>query len=206
MYTPASFKMTDQEELFSFIRENSFALVVTSAGSKIHASHLPLELEVIEVPGEKPLLRLIGHFARANDHWRDLLVAHELLVVFSGPHAFVSPKLYQDPDTVPTWNYVAVHVTGRARIVESESELKAMLNRLVALNEGDAEDSWRTNWSNPKVAAMLKAIVGFEIEVDSIEGKKKLSQNRSEEDQRRVRSALPALFNRSPRDSIEKKD
>lgn len=195
MYTPASFKMTDQGELFSFIRENSFALVVTSAGSKIHASHLPLELEVIEAPDEKPKVRLIGHFAKANDHWRKLLKPHELLIVFSGPHAFVSPKLYQDPDTVPTWNYVAVHVTGRARIVEDENELKGMLNRLVALHEGNAADSWRTNWSNPKVAAMLKAIVGFEVEIDSIEGKKKLSQNRSEEDQRRVKKALPELFN-----------
>ncbi len=194
MYIPRSFKIDDRQELLSFMRRYPFALLVTSAASKLEATHLPLEVDLTEQENGLFAATITGHFAKANPQWRHLTDDHELLVVFSGAHDYVSPTLYEDPDTVPTWNYTAVHVTGRGRIIEDETELRAMLNRLVERYEGNRSDSWRANWSNEKVLLQLKAIVGFEIEIHSIEGKKKLSQNRSEEDQRRVRSALPQLF------------
>jgi transcriptional regulator len=186
MYLPSVFTESRPEILRQVMRENSFATVVTAAGGVPSASHLPVTID----DDDSGRIKIRGHFARANPHWRQLAAAEEVLAIFHGPHAYVSPSWYEDPQSVPTWNYVTVHATGRARLLDP-SELRALLDDLVALHEGTAGEGWRFDAVLPERAAeLMGAIVGFEIAVERLEGKLKLSQNRSPEDQQRVREQL----------------
>jgi transcriptional regulator len=188
MYLPTVFAESRPEILLQIMRENSFATVVTAAGGVPFVSHIPVLIDHDgNVPGG---IKIRVHVARANPHGDQLAAGEQVLAIFHGPHAYVSPSWYEDPGNVPTWNYVTVHATGRARPLD-RSELRALLDDLVALHERAAPTPWRFD-SLPadQVDALMDAIVGFEIAVDRLEGKVKLSQNRSREDQRRVREQL----------------
>ena len=125
---------------------------------------------------------LSGHFARGNDHWQDLESADELLVIFQGPHTYVTPSWYESEQMVPTWNYVAVHVKGKANLV-ADSELLDLVTRLSNKHERQFEKPWSVDKvSDKKLNAMLRAIVGFRIDIEQVSAKAKLSQNRSEGD------------------------
>lgn len=186
MYTPASFKMTDASELHSFMREYSFAVLITHGERGMTATHLPLLLDADAGPHGT----LIGHMARANPQWRD--VAGEALVVFPGPHAYVSPTWYETPGTVPTWNYVTVHAYGAFQIVEGRDELHHILTRTTSVYERRMPEPWCYDVDDPDIDKMLKAIVGFRIEITRLEGKAKLNQNHPEERRRKVIRALEA--------------
>lgn len=197
MFMPAVFTESRPEILRQVMRENSLATVVTAAGGVPFASHLPVTIDDDTATGG---IKIRGHFARANPHWNQLAAGEEALAIFQGPHAYVSPSWYEDPQSVPTWNYVTVHASGRARLLDP-SELRALLNDLVTLHEGTAGEPWRFD-SLPAGDAdqLMEAIVGFEIAVSRLEGKLKLSQNRSGEDQRRVRDQLRTSVNPMARD------
>jgi len=121
---------------------------------------------------------LRGHFARANPHWQSIEGAKQVLAVFTGPHAYVSPTWYVTHPSVPTWNYTAVHATGKARLTD-EAELHEIVSELAATYEAGNDPPWRlSEQPAPYVSSMLGAIVGFEVEVTELEGKFKLSQNR----------------------------
>jgi transcriptional regulator len=184
MYVPASFAETDLGKLHDFLRRESFALLTSRGPGDLIASHLPLLLD----PGFGPQGCLFGHMARANPQWRQ--VDGEVMAVFSGPHAYISPSWYEEGGTVPTWNYVAVHAYGTFHLVEDRDELLAILQRSVDAYEGPRPAPWPFDEAAPHVANMLKAIVGFRIEITRLEGKWKLSQNHSEERRRRVVQAL----------------
>ena len=182
MYIPSLFNQTDQSTLHEFMRANSFATVVTTQGGKPFASHLPLFLD--STTGSQGAL--VGHMARANPQWQEMQAGAEVLVTFNGPHAYVSPAWYEaNALAVPTWNYMAVHAYGTARIL-SQEELVRALHQLVHEYESAYAQPWQVELTELMREKMLGAIVGFEIVLNTIEGKFKLSQNRSTEDRMRV--------------------
>ena len=196
MYVPEDFRL-DAAAAGAVVRDNSFGLLVTvSAQGLPQASHLPFLFE--EPAGEAagdPQGRLLGHMARANPQWHDLAAlaasGGEALVVFQGAHGYVSPSWYEPGPAVPTWNYLAVHLYGRPRIIEAAAEVEALLARLVAEHEAGAASPWSQDGQDPKyLARMRRGIVAFEIPVARLEAKAKLSQNRSAADRRRVVEAL----------------
>lgn len=173
LYVPAHFRVEDREGLVDFMRQYAFATVVSAGDAGLNASHLPL---LVDVVGGKVMLR--GHFARANPHWQSIEGAKQVLAVFTGPHAYVSPTWYVTHPSVPTWNYTAVHATGKARLTD-EAELHEIVSELAATYEAGNDPPWRlSEQPAPYVSSMLGAIVGFEVEVTELEGKFKLSQNR----------------------------
>ncbi len=154
-------------------------------GAVASATHLPL---VVKDEGEHGVIE--GHFAKANPHWQSL-AGRETLVVFHGPHSYVSPTLYTEELSVPTWNYIAVHAYGTLSLVEDEPGKLALLTDLIAANEPAFLDHWRALPEGFR-RTMLKGIMGFRIPIARIEGKFKLSQNRQPEERRNVHAAQSA--------------
>jgi transcriptional regulator len=153
------------------------------------ATHLPMLVDAAR--GALGTLR--GHVARANPHRRYLAAGRPTLVVFSGAHAYVSPSWYATHPAVPTWNYVAVHATGTGALVEDAERVRALLADLVHVYEGAGPGAWSLEaLPADYVAGMQRGIVAFEIPIDRLEGKAKLSQNRPADDQARVRTVLAA--------------
>jgi transcriptional regulator len=178
MYIPENFRETGLPVLHDFMRAHSFATVVTTHDDKPFASHLPLFLE--GAAGAQGALT--GHMSRANPQWQDMQAGAEVLVIFNGAHAYVSPAWYAAKSmVVPTWNYMAVHAYGTARIL-TQDELVQTLHTLVDENESTYAQPWQLEMTQEMREKMLGAIVGFEIVLGSIEGKFKLSQNRPAED------------------------
>jgi transcriptional regulator len=188
VYVPAAFAEPETTRLHEFMQRHSFAVITSYGDRGLFASHLPVLLEAGTETG--PYGRLLGHMARANAQWRS--VKGEVLVVFSGPHAYVSPAWYEEGGTVPTWNYVAVHAYGTFHAVEDRDELLGILRRSVAVHEGPRPEPWSFEESGPHVEGLLRAIVGFRVEITRLEGKWKLSQNHSEGRRRKVMRALEA--------------
>jgi transcriptional regulator len=166
------------------MRLHSFATLTSMGENGLITSHLPLLFDA----SAGPLGCLRGHMARANPHWRD--VRGEVLAVFSGPHVYISPSWYEEPGTVPTWNYVAVHAYGAFHLVDERAELLGILHSLVNAYEGPRPKPWVFDKSDEAVVLMLKSIVGFRVEITRLEGKWKLSQNHSLERRRKVIQAL----------------
>ena len=181
MYVPKHFAGEDRAAMDAVIRDNPFGLLVGALDGSPYATHLPFLLD-----GD----RLLAHFARANPHWKSIDGKTEMLAVFSGPHAYVSPRWYEAQQAVPTWNYAAVHVYGAPRVIDDPVAVRDLLDRLVGEYEGDA---WSLDGQEADFTdRMSRAIVAFEMPVDRIEGKFKLSQNRPAEDRKRVADALDA--------------
>ncbi len=185
MYIPAANRADELQTLHTLMQEYNFATLITSANGRPFATHLPFMLDAAR--GEYGTL--IGHMARTNPQWQHFSPSSEVLTIFQGPHAYISPSWYAKTDAVPTWNYAVVHVYGSPRLIEAETDLYQMLTRLVHLHESDKQPPWSIAWSGAQ-RKMLKGIVGFEIPITQIEGKFKLSQNRSLEDQIGVIEAL----------------
>jgi transcriptional regulator len=194
MYTPAFNRIDDRAMLIEAMRLWSFALLFCAdAEGHPTATHLPL---VVHDEGEHGVLE--GHFARANPHWK-ALANRETLVVFSGPHSYVSPTLYANPKSVPTWNYIAIHATGILEIVEdvpgdeaaTHANKEALLQNLIQVHEPAYLDQWKDLPITYQIS-MTNGIVGFRIPIAKIEGKFKLSQNRPEIDRQRVYAAHAA--------------
>ena len=185
-YIPRHFRVDDAATLERFVADNGFATLVSAGGDGLSVSHVPL----LASRGGDGRLRLEGHLARANAHWQSLETAGEVLAIFEGPHAYVSPTWYANHPSVPTWNYAVVHARGRATILPPK-RLSALLDRLSRQYEEGRPAPWRMDGLpadyTPK---MLAAIVGFEIVVERLEGKFELSQNRRPEDVERVIAAL----------------
>lgn len=179
MYTPESFRVDDIGKLQSFMAENGFATLVTHHDGSPFASHIPVHID----PAVGPFGTLRTHVARANPQWQHIDEA-EVLVVFHGAHAYISPRWYRSELMVPTWNYDAVHAYGRARFVD-DAGLHGILEQLVAQYEGGRVTPWTLDSLPADFVQKLRgAIVGIEIEITRLEGKSKMSQNRSVADQR----------------------
>ena len=198
MYVPAAFAIHDPAVLHEIMVRNSFALLVSETGGEPFATHLPLLFD----PNDGPKGTIRGHLARANPH-AELLSGKRTLAVFSGPHAYISPTWYLTENTVPTWNYVAVHAYGTCERIDDESELLQVLTDSVATYESGMPSPWRFDPDSEFVRKLAAAIVGFRIPIDRIEGKAKLSQNHPPERRERVIHELEQATDPSARE-IEK--
>jgi transcriptional regulator len=177
LYVPPHFKVDDPAELLAFIERYAFGTLVSSGPAGLHVSHIPFAAE----RDADARLRLQGHVARNNEQWKALEDASHVLAIFQGPHAYVSPGWYEQHPSVPTWNYAVVHAHGKARLMD-EAELHDLVIRLSNTYEAGRPQPWRaTDLPAAYVSGMLANIVGFEIEVERLEGKFKLSQNRPAE-------------------------
>jgi transcriptional regulator len=176
LYNPPHFRVDDRARLVRFMEENGFATLVSHGTTGLCVSHVPL---LVDAQGDD--LRLVGHVARNNGQWQSLEAADEVLAIFHGPHAYVSPTWYVNHPSVPTWNYAVVHAHGKARLTD-EAGLHDIVTRLSSRYEAGNAKPWRLS-DQPAafVSGMLQNIVGFEIEVTRLEGKFKLSQNRPAE-------------------------
>lgn len=178
MYVPAHFKVEDATRLRGFIEENPFGILVTEAGGRPFATHLPV---LIDNAAGAPT-HLLGHIARANSQWHHFEAGGEVLLIFHGPHAYISPFWYAAAEAVPTWNYAAVHAYGKPRVIENETRTRQLVERLTQQYEKGRAEELFARWSPAFLEKMLKGIVAFEIEVTRLEGKFKLGQNRSAAD------------------------
>lgn len=186
LYLPAAFASDDQAAIARLFDEHPFATLITPGPGEPQVSHLPLLYQRERGPHGS----LIGHMARANPHWNHL-GSGASLAIFHGPHAYVSPSWYAQPAAqVPTWNYAVVHVHGRGAIVADRAVTLATLQQMIARFEGGRAAPWRLQLEGARLDAMVGAIVAFEIEIERIDAKFKLSQNKDEGDRRRVASAL----------------
>ncbi len=188
VYLPPAFTETRPEVLIAHLERHDFALLVTHGANGMVASHIPF---LIDRVGDE--LHLLGHLARANPQVADLVPDSEVLTIFSGPHAYVSPRWYVAGPAVPTWNYADVHVYGTVRLVDDADWLRRFLHRLSQRHEAGGETPWRME-DQPAayMTGMLKGIVGLDIAVTRLEGKFKLSQNRPAADRPRIIAALDA--------------
>jgi transcriptional regulator len=172
MYTPSFNKFEDRHEVISFMRRYSFGTIVSVANGLPIATHLPFLID--ERDGE---IIISSHFAKANPHSVNM-TEQDVLVIFMEPHAYISPKHYEKDANVPTWNYIAVHAYGKARLLETEQQHEQLLERTI----NTFEESYYKQWmSLPQEfrSKMIKGITGFEITVIDLQAKSKLSQNRS---------------------------
>ncbi len=184
MYIPEHFRLRHHQDAIAFMRANPFAILISTTDEGPYATHLPLSIHA-----DQNQFVLRGHVAKANPHWRYLEQNPECLAIFHGPHAYISPTNYTARESVPTWNYAAVHVYGNARIFSEEGDVHGMLNELMQTFEPTYREQWET--LSPKYREnMLRQIVGFAITVIKLEGKFKLSQNRPKEDQANVMASL----------------
>ena len=168
------------------MRANPFAILISTTADGPFATHLPV---VIRESGDQLIIR--GHVAKANPHWRYLEQQPSCLIIFHGPHAYVSPTNYTTRENVPTWNYGAVHAYGNARIFFAPEELLGVLHELIPMFEPSYAEQW-ASLSETYRERMLNHIVGFEVAVTKIEAKFKLSQNRTPEEQANVIASLGA--------------
>jgi transcriptional regulator len=187
MYVPEVFAEHNLTTLHAFIDQHSFALLCSADQGRPFASHLPLLLD----RAAGPRGTLLGHMARANPQWRHA-DGQPVLAIFAGPHAYISPAWYEAAEVIPTWNYVAVHAVGTLRAVHDPGELLPLLDRTVAFFEGARPRPWQLQGSHAFLDRLVRAIVGFRIEIDALEGKWKLSQNHPAERREKVIRALQA--------------
>lgn len=172
MYTPDLYKNEDPESIKTFLKENSFGILINQTNGKLCATHIPIELE-INADGKEVLQ---GHVSKLNPQAEGFAQNDSVLAVFTGPHSYISSSWY-DHENVPTWNYLAVHVYGRIKIVD-ETVAIASLKKLVDKYEVNSECPVRVEDLSAKTMREVKGIITFEIEIDEIQATKKLSQNR----------------------------
>ena len=180
MYTPNYFKIENRQEAIDFIKRFSFGTLITIEDGLPIASHIPFTLRT---DGDKQVLT--SHIAIANSQCKTLL-AGKALAIFTEPHAYISPSHYEKELNVPTWNYVAVHAYGNVTIIEDEQAKLAMLKDMITFyNDVKYLEQWETLPMDFKLK-MIKGLVGFDITVDDLQGKQKLSQNRTDTEQRNI--------------------
>ncbi|WP_339192029.1 FMN-binding negative transcriptional regulator [Bacillus sp. FSL K6-1003] len=176
MYIPKYYKVTNVDDIWDFVQNNSFGTIVTTAQGKPIATHLPLQLMK-----EGDTYYITGHIAYGNHQWRTFEACEDVLVMFQGPHAYISSSWYEK-ENVPTWNYQAVHVYGTASIL-NEEELKHDLTMLLQTYEKHRKNPVLWDKLSPQLLeSQLKGIVGFKMKVGEIQASYKLSQNRNEKD------------------------
>jgi transcriptional regulator len=183
MYSPSYNRVEDRAELVAFMRQHNFPVLVTGLGGSLHASHLPA---MVQEEGEQIVIDM--HMAHANAQWREFF-DEDVMVVFSGPHAYVSPRWYEDTERVPTWNYAAVHAYGVPSLITDKAAKHASQRRLVAA----MDPQWLPKFdalSENYVSGMLNGIVNFQIPVTRIETRWKLSQNRGRREMELIAAAL----------------
>ncbi|NOQ81242.1 MAG: FMN-binding negative transcriptional regulator [Methylophaga sp.] len=173
MYIPSHFEVTDREEVYRFIRANSFGQLISSVEGRAFSSHLPF---LLSTDGQS----LVCHVAKSNPQWQSI-ENQEVLLTFQGPHDYISPSWYHSPG-VPTWNYQAVNVYGKASLVTDSDKLASIVKELSDTHEASLETPWQAKYKE----SVLNIIIGIEIQITELQCKYKLSQNRPEIDQQQI--------------------
>lgn len=189
MYTPDIYKNENQEEIELFLRENSFGILINQTHGKLCATHIPLELD----SNKEGKQILHGHLSKENPQWKGFVENDEILAVFSGPHSYISSSWY-DHENVPTWNYIAVHVYGKIKILEGEAVIES-LKKLTDKYEAQSENPVRVENLSKKTMMQTRGIVVFEIEITEIQATKKMSQNRDDKNYKNIITQLEKTEN-----------
>ena len=189
MYIPDIYKNENQEDIHQFIQDHSFGILANQTNGKLWATHLPFVLETTK----NGTLVLVGHLSKNNPQAESFLNNKEVLVIFSGPNAYISSSWY-DHENVPTWNYIAVHVYGIVKILTKEEALES-LKKLVDKYEINSESPVKVENLSEKTMQEAEGIVAFEIEITSIEAQKKLSQNRDDKNYQNIIDKLEMTVN-----------
>lgn len=202
MYTPEHFAIDDTDVVLAMMQANPFAILVSYGAEGLQATHMPT---VVKGDGCRPS-RIEAHFARPNQHWREFKGdGAEAMFIYSGPHSYIHPGWYPTKaatgKVVPTWNYAAVHVYGRARLMQDQETLRAHVAELSDQQERSQDQPWAlADAPEDYVGVMLRGIVGLQFEITRYEGKLKMSQNREDADRRGVVSGLHEEGSESARD------
>ncbi|MDR4889847.1 FMN-binding negative transcriptional regulator [Fredinandcohnia sp. QZ13] len=192
MYIPKQFKIEDESTIYEFIENYSFATLVSMHEGEPYATHLPLVLNKYEHA-------LYGHFARPNEQWKDV-ENQQILVIFQGPHCYISPSWYETMKAVPTWNYVSIHVYGKMEIIKNQEVILDSLNDMVKKYESP-DSPYNLSDVDPNfIEGMNKGIVAFRINITKIEAKAKLSQNHPVERQELI---IKQLENTSHQENLQ---
>lgn len=184
MFIPDSYKNENQEEIKKFLQENSFGILINQTNGKLWATHIPLELDT----NKEGKAILLGHISKENPQWKGFTDNDQVLAIFSGPHSYISSSWY-DHENVPTWNYIAVHVYGKIKIIEGEAVIES-LKKLVDKYEQHSENPVRVEDLSKKTMIQTRGIVAFEIEIEEIQATKKMSQNRDAKNYQNIISEL----------------
>lgn len=192
MYIPSYYKITDQDKIEDHIKANPFGLMITEDQGRLHSTHLPF---ITEGNGES--FKLISHLSRANSQWEHL-VKHEVLLVFAGPHAYISPGNYEKKQNVPTWNYTSVHLYGRITLLQEETAAVEVLEKTINVFEPAYLAQWN-DLNGEYKTGMLKGLVAFEFKPTLIQGKFKLSQNKTNAEIKNIIGSLGASENSEDR-------
>ena len=188
MYIPPHYKNENKAETIAFIKRFNFGAIITAVDNVPIATHLPFVIS--EKDGKT---YLTSHFAKANSHWKHIENT-ENLIIFSEPHAYISPKNYTKKQNVPTWNYLSVHAYGLANLITEKSAVYEVLETMINTFEAEYKMQWNDLSSDYK-SKMAKGIVAFQIEVTKIESKKKLSQNKTENERKNIAHSLKNSLN-----------
>ena len=183
MYIPKHFLTTDRNEIVAFMKQYSFATIVTAQNNLPIATHLPF---VVSESGDE--IVLTSHFAKANSQWTQI-ADNNVLIIFAEPHAYISPKYYNHELSVPTWNYIAIHVYGTCKIIAEQEKSFAVLDTMINCFEKEYKSQWDILPIDFKLK-MLNGIVPFEITVTDVQAKKKLSQNKKPSERQKIISAF----------------
>jgi transcriptional regulator len=193
MYIPAFNKFEDLQQVINFMQRYSFATIVTVKDEIPVATHLPF---LVKQQGDKIILS--SHFAKANPQSSDINDINAL-VIFTEPHAYISPKNYEKDANVPTWNYLAVHAYGKCTLLEGEENKALLLKEMIQYYEKDYQQQWDSLPGDYK-SKMMNGIVAFEMIVDDLQAKKKVSQNRSEKERENIVQDLARSQNSNEKD------
>lgn len=186
MYTPKAFEMNDPDTLCSFIKAHGFGVLISANDGKIDCTHTPMYLS-------QDMKRVYGHLAKANPQWQSWDAGSTAKLIFHGPHTYVSPTDYPAGVNVPTWNYTSVSIDGSIKILSAFDEKLRVVEQLVDQYESARDAPWTLDTADEKLMKLLDGIVCFKIQINRIQPKFKLNQNKPEKDQRRV---IQQLHNR----------
>lgn len=174
MYIPHYYKNENLKEVYDFIKQNSFGILVNQVDGKPWGTHIPLQLE--KDSGKDVL---VGHISRANPQWKSFSQGSQVLCIFNGPHAYVSSSWYKEEE-VPTWNYIAVHIYGKLRVLTEEETMQS-LHRLVDAYEAQSKNPLSLHDLSPNTLRQVKGVIGFLITIEEIQAAYKLSQTRQDD-------------------------
>ena len=184
MYIPDIYKNENQEAITAFLKENSFGILINQTNGKLWATHIPLELSV----NKEGKTILEGHISKENIQWKGFMENDQILAIFSGPHSYISPSWY-DHENVPTWNYIAVHVYGKIKIIEGAAVIES-LKKLVDKYEQNSKNPVRIEDLSEQTMMQSRGIIAFEIEIEEIQAQQKMSQNRDNKNYKNIISEL----------------
>jgi transcriptional regulator len=189
MHIPDIYKNEDKEAIHKFLKENAFSLLINQTDGKLFATHIPLELEI----NKEGSAILMGHISKENPQWTGFESDNQVLAVFTGPHAYISSSWY-DHENVPTWNYTAVHIYGKIKIIEGDAVIDS-LTKLVDKYEQNSKCPIRVADLSKKIMMQTRGIVAFEIKIEEIQAQNKMSQNRDDKNYANIISELEKTEN-----------